>query len=78
MKEYFAAKRACQEIGDGNIVKMISNDFKTHFFKKGKNPKKPVIHEIQKSIGRPMFTTMSYDELREKYKDNEFYIYEGN
>lgn len=78
MKEYFSAKRATQEIGDGHIVKMLSNDFKTHLFKKGKNYKKPIVHEIKKTIGKPMFTSMTFDEFREKYKDNEFYIYEEN
>lgn len=78
MKEYFAAKRASQEIGAGNIVKMISNDFKTHLFKKSNNYKKPVLHEIQRNLGRPMVTSMTYDEFKEKYKDNEFFIYEEN
>jgi len=78
MKEYFSAKRASHEIGVGNIVKMISSDFKTHLFKKSNNYKRPVLHEIQRSLGRPMITSMTYDEFREKYKDNEFFIYEEN
>ncbi len=78
MKEYFSSKRATQEIGNGQIVKMLSTDFKSHFFKKSKNYKKPVLHEIHKSIGKPMFQDMTYDEFKEKYKDNEFYIYEDN
>ena len=78
MKEYFGVKRASQEIGSGKVIKMISNDFKSHFFKKSNNYKKPVIHEIMKNIGHPMVTSMSYDDFKEKYKDNEFFIYEEN
>ena len=77
MKEYFSVKKAVQEIGDGNIVKMLSNDFKSHFFKKGTNYKKPIVHEIKKSIGKPFITYMTFDEFKEKYKDNEFFVYDN-
>ena len=77
MKEYFSSKKALQHIADGKTVKMLSNDFKTHLFSKSpKNYTMPVLHKIEKTIGRPMFMNMSYDEFKEKYKDNEFYIYE--
>ena len=77
MKQYFSCDKAVKEIGDNNIVKMISNDFKTHLFKRSpKNYQKPVIHIIQKTLGKPVYMNLSYDEFKEKYHDKEFYIYE--
>ena len=77
MKQYFSCDRAAKEIGDNKVVKMLSNDFKTHLFKRApKNYLKPVTHIIQKTLGKPAYLNMSYDEFKEKYKDNEFFIYE--
>ena len=77
MRQYFSCDKAIKEIGDNKVVKMLSSDFKTHLFKRApKNYQKPVTHIIQKTLGKPMYTNMSYDEFKEKYKDNEFFVYE--
>ena len=76
MKEYFGAKKATQVIGNGETVKMSSTDFKTHLFSLSKNYRKPVLHEIRRSIGKPLFKELTYDEFKEQFKENEFYKYE--
>lgn len=78
MKEYFSSKKAVQYIGEGKVVKMLSSDFKSHFFKKSKNYKTPVLHEIQRNIGKNFYKEMTFDEFKETYKDNEFFVYEEN
>jgi len=79
MKEYFSVKKALTEMIDGNTVKMSSNDFKSHLFKiDKKNYQKPILHEVKKNIGGIIRMTMTYNDFKEKYKDNEFYIYEEN
>ena len=55
--------------------RMVSNDFKNHIFKKSKYGK-PILHEVQKNIGKPIHLHIDYDEFKEKFKDKEFYIYE--
>lgn len=75
MKQYFGVDRALKEIASGESVKMVSNDFKNHIFKKSKYGK-PILHEVQKNIGKPIHLHIDYDEFKEKFKDKEFYIYE--
>jgi len=73
----FGIKKALQEVADGNIVKMESSDFKTHLFYKSKTGfGKPIIHAVRKSIGRPVDLHLTFDEMKEKFGENKFYIYE--
>lgn len=76
MDNKFGIKQAIQEIASGNIVKMESSDFKTHIFYKAKYGNKPIIHAIRKSVGRPVDLHLTYDEMKEKFRENKFYIYE--
>ena len=74
----FGVKKALQEIVDGNKVKMLSTDFKTHLFYKSNNKYgKPIIHMIIRLNGGPIDLHLTYDEFKEKFSDNKFYIYEG-
>lgn len=75
MKQYFGVDRALQEIASGEKIKLVSNDFKSHIFSKTKYGK-PILHEVQKSVGKNIILHMDYNEFKEKYKNNEFYIYE--
>ena len=73
----FGIKKAIQEIADGNVVKMESTDFKTHLFYKSKSGfGKPIIHAVRKLIGRPLDLHLTFDEFKEKFGENKFYIYE--
>jgi len=75
--EKIGIKKAIQEIADGNVVKMESNDFKTHLFYKSKSGYgKPIIHAIRKSVGKPVDLHLTYDEMKEKFGEYKFYIYE--
>jgi hypothetical protein len=72
----FGIKKAIQEIANGNVIKMESSDFKTHLFYQSKSGfGKPIIHTIRKSIGRPVDLHLTYDEFKEKFGENYFYIY---
>ena len=73
----FGIKKAIQEIADGNVVKMESTDFKMHLFYKSKSGYgKPIIHAIRKSVGSPIDLHLTFDEMKEKFSENKFYIYE--
>lgn len=74
----FGIKKAIQEIADGHVVKMESEDFKTHLFYKSKNGiGKPIIHMVRRSVGRPLDLHLTYDEFKKKFAENKFYIYES-
>ena len=73
----FNVKKAIQEIVSGQTIKMESCDFKTHlFYKSTSGYGKPVIHEVRKMAGAPITLHLTYDELKEKFGDQKFYIYE--
>ena len=73
----FGIKKALQEVADGNVVKMESEDFKTHLFYKSKSGfGKPIIHAVRKSVGRPVDLHLTFDEMKERFGENKFYIYE--
>lgn len=72
----FGIKKAIQEIADGTVVKMESEDFKTHLFYKSKlSYGKPIIHAIRKSFGKPVDLHLTFDEMKDKFGENKFYIY---
>lgn len=73
----FGIKKAIQEIADDNVVKMESTDFKMHLFYKSKSGYgKPIIHAIRKSVGNPIDLHLTFDEMKDKFAENKFYIYE--
>lgn len=76
MDKVFGIKQAIQEIASGNKVKMKSVDFKTHVFYKSNNNYKPIIHNVRRSIGGPIDLHLTYDEFKDKFGENKFYLYE--
>lgn len=78
MKNYFGVQTAIRYIANGEKVKMVSTDFKSHFFYLGKNKSdgRSIIHEVKKNGGSNIILHVSYDDMKEKFKNNEFYIYE--
>ena len=73
MKE-FGIKTAFQKILNEEKVNMSSTDFKSHIFYLNKEHNgKPIIHEIIRNLGPNLKLHVSYDEFKEKFKDNKFY-----
>jgi len=76
MDNKFGIKQAIQEIASGNTIKMESTDFKMHLFYKSTNGYgKPIIHAVRKSVGRPVDLHLTYDEFKERFGENKFYLY---
>ena len=75
--DQFGIKKALIEIGDNQIVKMSSTDYKCHlFYKSTNNFGKPIIHEIRKNVGKNVKLHLTRDEMIEKFGENKFYIYD--
>ena len=77
--DQFGIKKAQLEIMDNHVVKMSSTDYKCHLFYKTDNKydTKPIIHEIRKSSGSPARLHLTYEEMKEKFGENKFYIFES-
>ena len=77
MRENFNVRKAMTRIADGEVIKMVSTDFKTHLFKKNnRKGGKPVLHEIHRQLGRPVHMEMDYDDFKTKFGNNEFFVCE--
>lgn len=76
--EQFGIKKALIEIGDNQIVKMSSTDYKCHLFYKSNNKYdiKPIIHEIRKNNNSNVKLHLTYEEMKDKFSENKFYIFE--
>lgn len=75
--DQFGIKKAIIEIGDNQVVKMSSTDYKCHlFYKSNDNFSKPIVHEIRKNTGPNVKLHLTFEEMKEKFGENKFYIFE--
>ena len=73
MSERVKCKKALEYIIDGYEVKMITTDFKGNVFIKNKREGKPIMWTVIKSTGNNIIRFLTYDEFKERFKDNFFY-----
>ena len=74
MRELIKCKTAIDSIINGYEVKLITTDFKTNIFTKNPNTDgKPIMWTIRKSSGPDIIRYLTYDEFKEKYKNESFY-----
>ena len=75
--DQFGIKKALQELADNQTLKMSSTDYKCHLFYRSKEKfGKPIIHEIRKNVGKNVKLHLTFDEMKEKFGENKFYIYD--
>ena len=73
MSEYVKYRKALEYIIDGFEVKMVTTDFKGNIFTINKNEGKPIKWIIIRSSGSNLQKFLTFDEFKEKFKDNFFY-----
>ena len=73
MNEYVKCRKAIEYIIDGYEVKMVTIDFKGNIFTLNKKEGKPIVWTIIKSTGPDIVRYLTFDEFKERFKDNEFY-----
>lgn len=73
MGERVKCKKALEYIIDGYEVKMITTDFKGNIFYLNKKEGKPIMWTVIKSTGNNIIRFLTYDEFKERFKDNFFY-----
>ena len=73
MNEYVKCRKALQYILDGYEVKMVTTNFKGNVFTPNKKEGKPIVWTVIRSVGNNIVRYLTYDEFKERFKDNEFY-----
>ena len=73
--ETFGFKKAIKYIAAGQEVNMVSEDFKSHIFRKNNNNSSDnIIHEIVGSNNRIITLNIDIDNMKSKFGNNKFYI----
>lgn len=73
MSEYVKYRKALEYIIDGFEVKMVTTDFKGNVFYLNKKEGNPIVWSVIKSTGNNITRFLTYDDFKERFKDNYFY-----
>jgi hypothetical protein len=78
MKQELKVNGAFKNLLNGEQVKMLTDNYKSNIFRLNENRdnnSKPIVWEILSSRS-PITRYLTYDEFKEKFKDNTFIVLE--
>ena len=79
MKQELKINGAFKNLLDGKEIKMLTSNYKTNIFYLNQNRsynEKPIVCHITNTKGNVITKYITYDDFKEKFKDNTFIIIE--